>query len=63
MWGDDLPHQSHPLEKDIWDVEECEEPLVLGVRLVDRARTFTQSSGLSISDVGTVEEGDEVYIY
>jgi hypothetical protein len=57
----DLPHESHPLEKDIGDVEEREEPLELGICLVDRALALAQTGGLCITNIGPIEEGQEIY--
>jgi hypothetical protein len=62
MWGYNLPHQSHPFEKNIWDVEERKEPLVLSIRLVNGTGTLTQTSGLSIPNIGAIEKGDKVCI-
>lgn len=60
MRGHDFPHQSHPLEEDIRDIEDSEEPLVLGVGLVDGAVALAQARRLRIPDIGTVQEGHEI---
>jgi hypothetical protein len=55
-----FPHKSHPLEEDVGDVEDGQEPLVLGIGLMNRAFALAETSGLGITNVGTVEEGQKI---
>ena len=56
-----FPHEGHPLEEDVRDIKESQEPLELSICLMDRACTLAKTSGLGIADVRTVEEGQKIY--
>ena len=57
MRRNDLPHQRLPLEEDVSDVEDGEQPLVI-VALEVQVRFHPRDLG--VADVGTVEEGEDV---
>ena len=57
MWRNDFPHERHPFEEDVRDVEEGEKPLVLGIVHVE---TLAHARRFGISDIGTIEEGHQV---